>query len=48
MIYPEEFEIAFVAVTLADDDQSEATRPSPLRRQCGGLVGIFLDPGCVD
>jgi hypothetical protein len=47
MIYPEEFEIAFVAVTLADDDQSEATRPSPCAASAVGWSGSFSIRGVL-
>jgi len=44
MIDPEAFEIALTAVTPAAD-QSEDAEAIPLCRQCGGLVGVFIDHG---
>ncbi len=42
MIDPEAFEIAFTAVT---DEIPEDDEAIPLCRQCGDLVGVFIDRG---
>jgi hypothetical protein len=42
MIDPEAFEIALTAVT---DEIIEDDEAIPLCRQCGGLVGVFVDRG---
>jgi hypothetical protein len=44
MLDPEAFEIAFTAVPVAPDGDSDE-EPIPVCRQCGGLVGIFPDRG---
>lgn len=44
MIDPEAFEIAFTAVTAADEAQ-EDEEPLPLCRRCGAMIGIFPDHG---
>ena len=44
-IDPEAFEIAFTAVTPADDETLEDEEPTPLCRRCGGMIGIFPDRG---
>jgi hypothetical protein len=45
MIDPEAFEIAFTAVTTADDETPEDEQPIPLCRRCGAMIGIFPDHG---
>jgi hypothetical protein len=43
-IDPEAFEIAFTAVTTADETL-EDEEPVPLCRRCGSMIGIFPDHG---
>jgi hypothetical protein len=43
-IDPEAFEIAFSAVTIADEPV-EDEEPIPLCRRCGAMIGIFPDHG---
>ena len=43
-IDPEAFEIAFTAVTTADETP-EDEEPIPLCRRCGAMIGIFPDRG---
>jgi hypothetical protein len=45
-IDPEAFEIAFTAVTTADDEAAqEDEEPIPVCRRCGAMIGIFPDHG---
>jgi len=45
MIDPEAFEIAFTAVTTADDETPDEEEPIPVCRRCGSLIAIFPDRG---
>jgi len=45
MIDPEAFEIAFTAVTTADDETPDEEEPVPVCRRCGAMVAIFPDRG---
>ena len=45
VIDPEAFEIAFTAVTTAEDETTEDEEPVPLCRRCGAMIGIFPDHG---